>query len=50
MKNYLINKVNDKNKWIIYLHGWGQRKESLLNLAINNKEEYNYKRSSRYSK
>lgn len=42
MKNYLINKVNDKNKWIIYLHGWGQRKESLLNLAINNKEEYNY--------
>ncbi len=42
MKNYLINKVNEENYWILFLHGWGQRKESLLNIALEIKDKYNY--------
>ncbi len=42
MNNYFINKVNKSNYWIVFFHGWGQRKESLLSLANDIKDKYNY--------
>lgn len=42
MNNYLINKIDETSNWIVFFHGWGQRKESLLSLTNDIKDKYNY--------